>query len=282
MPPTTKKKKPAKPPRIVPPTKDEIDAAEKDVTAWVEDNMRDWAIYSLKALQEAPWPEKKEIPEWVGILAEGLEWAVVALAPEIGAAIEAGKAAFDVAGKARTFAQSTGVIKPMEEPNIKQIFSDGIDKFRGVVEKRIKDKLVRDWATDVALLRKDKPAKTASEQKAYIWLQMFPVIDYDTDRYYNLKQGIIRALSTAIPVFQQQLADYNLAPATCNGMARRKFQGSIANMRVVTENQAEVDACYAAIPDKFTPNLSFKMTDAEGKVKRAPMVLTWMSMCTKY
>jgi hypothetical protein len=58
--------------------------------------------------------------------------------------------------------------------------------------------------------------------------------------------------------------------------------GSIVNMTVIITNKAEVDACYAAIPTKFTPNVPFKMTDADGKVKRAPIALTWMSMCTKY
>jgi hypothetical protein len=275
------KVKRAKPVKIHPPSATEVAAAKKDVTEWVEDNMRDWAIYSIKALQEAPWPPKPEIPEWIGILAEGVEWAVVALAPEIEAIVEAAKTAIDVTGKVITFATSTGIVAPMEQPDIKQIFSDGIDRFRGKVEKKIKDNFVHDWATDVALLRKDKPAKTDAEQKAYTWLQMFPQIDYDDDRYYNLKVGIVGAIAAAIPVYKQQLSDYGALQSDCDAKAV-KFVGGGQNFSFeAVVNQPEVDACYASLPP-FQPHVSFKMPAKDGKVKRAPMASLWMSMCTKY
>lgn len=278
MPPTTtKKKKPAKPKRIAMPTEAEINAAEKDVTFWVHEHMQEWAIYAIKALNEAPWPEKKETPEWVGVLVEGFEWAVVAMAPQIGAALVTAKA---LLGKAATVASSTGLVKKPDETDIKKIFSDGLDRFRGQVEERIKKLFLRDWATDVALLRKDNPAKRLEEQLAYIWLQMFPMIDYDADKYFNLKSAIIRALAAAIPVFQQQLRDHAALSGACEAKAIRVTGGGRIAFDAVI-NQDEVDACYAALP-AFTPKVSFKLTAAEGKVSRAPMVLTWMSMCTKY
>jgi hypothetical protein len=285
MPPTTtKKKKPAKPKRIVMPTEAEINDAEKDVAAWVKDFSQDWAIAAIEALQQAPWPEKKEIPEWLGVLVEGVEWAVVALAPEIGAAITLANTVLGTGGKVKTVAVGVGILKPMEDPDIKRTFSDSLGSFRGKVEERIKDKFRRDWATDLALLRKDTPSKTLEEQMAYIWLQMFPVIDYDTEKYNNLKYAIIRALAAAIPVFKQQLAEYRDAAEKCRGLETQKLVGSFSGgtARWQYTGTAEKEACLAAIPGTFNPIFQFTLTNAEGKVKRAPMVLTWMSMCTKY